>query len=552
MAESGLLARRFVVGSNNISFSTFEQHDFFVGMPRSLRQANELNRQIVAAQTATLAHLQDAHSGNMMAFNEIRSQLSTLQSLVVTGFGELSNAIFHLEDTLCAELAEVKWVLGQIDTRLGELVHLVKFPRETEAKELIEDGVKALATGNLDDAEACLRNAVETKRTSFQAHMNLAFVFLHKDEAASAITHFKKAADYAPPTDRDGAQVLALQNLARAHFAARDFEAARSVMEHVLDLMKRHGSPPLHAEYQYATYCAQAGDPSTAIQIVVGLCMIQPTYFATASTDADFAPIRAGLLAALDHLARREHEKASELLKSVESDFAKSLAAATNRDEIASEVSALNAALSATRKWLEARNYTDSVRAVSAGTKALSIVGRLPWFSSTRQRLSAARDELSAALEDERKAEAAYRPVASKLSAQKQEHERPEKSRDEFWGINGAFSKFFGPLLLFGIPVVTIVAVIRLGWLAILVPVIAIAALRATGGWVLNRETRLEPSRSYKRALEADKAAWSIACNARSSVATLRAELEQLIGASSRYLSEINGILSETPPKPSR
>jgi hypothetical protein len=41
-------------------------------MPRSLRQANDLGRQIVATQTAALAHLREAHSQNMMALNRDR------------------------------------------------------------------------------------------------------------------------------------------------------------------------------------------------------------------------------------------------------------------------------------------------------------------------------------------------------------------------------------------------------------------------------------------------------------------------------------------------
>lgn len=373
----------------------------------------------------------------------------------------MSDAIFHLEGTLCAELAEVKWVLGQIDTRLGELVHLVKFPRETEAKELVEDGVKALATRNLDDAEACLRNAVEAKRTSFQAHMNLAFVFLHKDKADLAITHFKKAADYAPATDRDGAQILAIENLARAYFAARNFAAARSVMERAVDLRKRHNTPSLHSDYQYATYCAQTGDPSSAIQIVVRLCKVQPTYFATASTDADFASIRAELLPALDDLARGEHQKATELLETAQGELEKSLKAATDHESIAPEVDAVKAAFAASRKWLGARNYSDSVRVVSACSNVSSILGVLPALPKLRRTLSAALDDEKHAGDDYRRATDEWSSIMTGHHTRKfqcyKDRERLRKTMDRFW-----------------IPVwiaATVISGMYIGWLAIFVAI---------------------------------------------------------------------------------
>lgn len=75
---------------------------------------------------------------------------------------------------------------------------------------------------------------METKRTSFEGHTNLAFVYLHKNDAEAAIDHFRKAADYAP--NGVALKIHALENLARAHFAAQDYPSARSVMRTVVRL----------------------------------------------------------------------------------------------------------------------------------------------------------------------------------------------------------------------------------------------------------------------------------------------------------------------------
>jgi tetratricopeptide (TPR) repeat protein len=362
MEQLPSLAQRFVAGSNRIHVTIPEQSAFFIGMPRSVKEVENVSRALLAAHEETFQELQRGFAENAMALNEISGELSSLRFAVSEGFHELSDAVVHLEGTLCAELGEVKWVLGQMDGKLGELVHLVKFPRETEARELVEDGVKALAAGHLDDAEYCLAKAVETKRTSFQGNMNLAFVFLHKDDAEHAIAHFRKAADYAPAAEKDGAKVLALENLARSYFAASNFAAARATIEQALALRAQHEDRSLHSEYQHATYCAQLNDAPTASSTVVSLCQAKSTFFTMAATDSDFEPIRSHLLHELETLAQTTHARALQELSEAE---AKCTAVFTqiNEQESQAEMSAVRTALTAAREWLGKRTYEESIRA---------------------------------------------------------------------------------------------------------------------------------------------------------------------------------------------
>ena len=76
-----------------------------------------------------------------MAINEIKWQLDET-SRRYSGFDQVSNAIVHLETALWAELAGIKWVLGQLDGKLGELVHLVKFPAKRKLGNWSKTGLK--------------------------------------------------------------------------------------------------------------------------------------------------------------------------------------------------------------------------------------------------------------------------------------------------------------------------------------------------------------------------------------------------------------------------
>src|SRR3989344_966872 len=390
MVQTGSLVGRFVAGSNAIQISSPDLRAIFTGMGQDLKQANELGRRLVTVHSDVLDHLQDAHAEKMMAINEIRWQLDEISSVVTAGFDQMSNAIVHLETALWAELAGIKWVLGQMDSKLGELVHLVKFPRETQARELVEDGVKALATGNLDDAEYCLTQAVKTKRTSFQSHMNLGFLFLEKERADNAITHFKKACDYAPDTDAEAARIFALEALARTHFAARQYLQARSVMERALALRKHHHQPSLHSDYQYAVYCAQATEVSKAVSLVVELCRTEPRFFGIAATDVDLEPIQQPLMELLNDLATRKHREGTRLLSEAENVLARSVSEVADRSQVDSEVDTFGEAAKASKLWLAANNYSGARRAVAASTRIISVASQLPRWANLRSALNTA------------------------------------------------------------------------------------------------------------------------------------------------------------------
>ncbi len=322
MTNQGDLAHRFVFGSNYISPGSPES-DFFYGIPHNLKRANqlggqlleidrknaavltEIGEQLLEADRQTLRTLQSNHAENTILLNEIGYSINQLSSVCQMGFERVEDAITRLEESVCAELGEIKCILAQLDDKFATLLHLVKFPRETEAAELVSDGLKAFSTNNFGDAEDCFRKAIEKKRISFQAHLNLAFLLLHNNTAEEAITHFKKAVDYAPI----GLDILALENLARAHFAAKDYSAARQTMNDVLELRKTRRLTNLRSYYHSAIYGAWAGGDGV-VDLVLRICKEDPGYFALAGKDKDFSVIRPQLFLALEELGRTEFLRA--------------------------------------------------------------------------------------------------------------------------------------------------------------------------------------------------------------------------------------------------
>ena len=400
MTNEHSLIHRYTFGSNDVSWYTpgTPQHAFLIGMPNNVRDLVKVNHQIVKNMQSIQGEIQKSSSLNVMALNEIGKQISNLQLSMSQGFSEMSDAIYHLEDELCINLSEIKWVLGQMDSKLAYLVHLIKFPRQTEASELVEDGVKAISTGNIDDAEACLLKAVEMKRTSFQAHMNLGFVYLHKNDANSAITHFKKAVDYSPEEE---VRKFALENLARSYFADMEFSKAKEMMEQA----------GFYGSYHYAVYLALSGYVEKGISIIVGLCKSNPSYYAIAATDQDLNPIRDELIKALDNLAKSENEKGKAIYKKAKEECEKTLGGISegNRIHIEKEITLLQEALQSSENWLNAQNYSDSVRAIKTCTAISSICPRLPELASIKSNVSEAGKDLEAKREEYGNAQARVR-----------------------------------------------------------------------------------------------------------------------------------------------
>jgi len=154
MDTESSLARRFAVGSNDIAWFVpgTPHYEFFVAMPQRVRSVAETHKAMLRNfRTAYEAAVQTGRD-DTLALREVRFQIQSIEERLETGFNEVGEAIVYLEVRPGVYMAEVQWILGQLNSRMADLIHLIRIPRQTEARELIEDGVKALAAGHPEDA----------------------------------------------------------------------------------------------------------------------------------------------------------------------------------------------------------------------------------------------------------------------------------------------------------------------------------------------------------------------------------------------------------------
>ena len=428
MAAGQSLAHRFAFGSN---YSARQEHEIVLGTTRNVKDIRDLQYQFIKNQKQALEQFHTAYSEQTMVLKEIGRQISSLEASFSKGFADMTDAIYHLEDAICAELSEIKWVLGSVDSKVAELVHLNKMPGETAAIELIGHGVKALKAGNYDHAEKCLLKAVNEHITSFQAHTYLGFTFLHRENAEGAIKHFKYAADYAPEIEGKEIYISALENLARVHFVVSDYTKACSLMEEALDLRKEQGNPSLRSKYKYATYCAQAGEIDKPINLIVDLCKIDPDYMRVASMDEDLALLRGSLLVALDELRNSENKKGIKLLALAETKYAECFSElSSNPYAAAADFNRLLSLLALSRRRLDAGNYVDSVRAVIACESVMLIISYLPKVLALHEQLEAGKKQEARAHAELNKASKRVDNEEERVSAARYANRQTEQMLD--------------------------------------------------------------------------------------------------------------------------
>jgi len=160
------------------------------------------------------------------ATDPIAARESTYLANLIEGVGnQISGSIERLENSLVAELTEIRWVLAQQGEILMEILNVLKNRRKTEAQELVEQGLKNYINGYYAEAENRFKLAVEYDNTDFQAHMNLGFIALRMNDANKAIEHFRKAAAFVLEIDKDVYR-SALLCLARTYASIEQYDAA--------------------------------------------------------------------------------------------------------------------------------------------------------------------------------------------------------------------------------------------------------------------------------------------------------------------------------------
>jgi tetratricopeptide (TPR) repeat protein len=422
------LAERFAFGSNlnRLSGTWGGEQAFFIEMPRNVEGLRRVNGEILESLERANDELGAQGRERRSAFGEITRQIDDIRDTLAGGFDEVSTAILRLEDVMAYQLSEIRMVLGQIDDHLGALVRLVKFPRETEAAELVGDGLKAMIAGNWDDAEACFTSAIQRKRTHFQAHANLAFVYLRLGMGDAAVNHFQKACDYVPDECEPQVKHLAHKNLARALFATYKYEKAVAAIERSIAMLERPEDVDPQTRYAYVVYLALAGSTVKAMTELRLLCNNHPRFFAIAYIDKDLEPLRVHVVDVLDDLASEECRLAKADLGETRHQLARVVGALSGRDpnRVEEEIAFLTKPLADCDDLVSSGEFTlaRNARAICrAGTK---LIAALEHLAQARCRIALAAEKEAELMHESETLSGMLDPIAVAFAGKRERHQQ--------------------------------------------------------------------------------------------------------------------------------
>ncbi|MDA8020318.1 MAG: hypothetical protein MPN21_23005 [Thermoanaerobaculia bacterium] len=232
----GGLVQRFVHGNFAVASLVDSEADQHLGVPARQRQLLSLVKSQAAVSDRTLKVL-ETQSAELRAVvqNEIGRHSASLESAVQQGAAVVAAAVDELGRKLSAELVGILWELHQIRKTEDQILEVLKRPRSTEAKELLQQGVRHLVNDKIKDAEERLLLARQFDSTDYQILMNLSAVELHKGNADAAKDYVRDAMNLPAELDEE-ARCEALWWLARLHYVTEDYKDAVAVAELSLEL----------------------------------------------------------------------------------------------------------------------------------------------------------------------------------------------------------------------------------------------------------------------------------------------------------------------------
>lgn len=312
--------------------------------------ARELNQ-----QTVTLVD----------AIDDLRLQLS---DDIALGSAQVSAAVDHLGDRVCASLDELKWLniqqIGRLDAVLATLLE----SRNNLARQLVKQGVRHFITGEYQEAEDRFKLALIEDPIDYQVLMNLGYLALQKDDASEAQKYFMKALTL-PESLEDESRSRALWALARLHYTQGRFDEALRTADSALGLKVL--ADPGH-QFEAAIYASLTGSIESCCQRVKAAIHSDQALFARAAVDPDLEGSRTQVEQLLSDLACEASESATKLVSGLEGELGQarrnSLA-----DAYSDAISRFEHETSKLRALLETPSYSASVQ-IAARSRQLSSI----------------------------------------------------------------------------------------------------------------------------------------------------------------------------------
>jgi len=200
--------------------------DFLLGIPARQRELVSLARaQMLQQKRTTWAVFEKNVAAAASICRELSIQTEHLEQAIAGGAEAIALAIEDLGDRIAGELGEIRWELVQLRALSEQMLAVLRRPRSTEARELLDQGVRNLVNDKVEQAEERFNLALRLDNTDYQILMNLSAVELRKGNALRAVAFVHDALTLPQNLDVQ-ARADALWHLARIHYAIHEYPKA--------------------------------------------------------------------------------------------------------------------------------------------------------------------------------------------------------------------------------------------------------------------------------------------------------------------------------------
>ena len=237
----------------------------------------------------------ESRFGELVVFTETRRALDDRLSIVGQGFESLERALGWFEDHLGYDVSEDRLLLDVDPTCPVE-----SFALETARSGLGDEGLDALARLDFRGVRRALYGGLARHPGRFDLLVAHGHFFKHRDEVEPMVDYFQEALERAERDEGSFERIVALEALARAHFAAGDARSARERAAEALDRRRDARAALAACEYRYALYCCLGGRPEEAAARLLQVGEAAPDLLGIALLDPDFADGLVRLVPALE------------------------------------------------------------------------------------------------------------------------------------------------------------------------------------------------------------------------------------------------------------
>lgn len=262
---------------------------------QAIINSNQKNAETIAQeinqQTKQLSSLKE----ELIQIEELSSErFDRLGELIETKFNEVNRELRKGNQLL----SEIKWQLIQVNKNLSRIINLLENKRNTEARELVRQGVRLFIYNKVEISKERFLKAYELDKTDYQVLLNLGFVELRLNNVKNSISYFKDAVTL-PSKLENVDTARALWALARSYYVDKNYEVAWKTAKKARQLFDTNNANYI---FQEAVYASLAGHLNYAIQGLKQAILLNPNLFGEVACHKDLVNVQKEVYVLLNEL----------------------------------------------------------------------------------------------------------------------------------------------------------------------------------------------------------------------------------------------------------